>query len=235
MKKVLILDSDKDTIVQIKNFLSSEGYGMEILSDGIEGCQKALNGDWSAVLTESTLTGMNGFDLIRKVREESNVPIIMISRSDNEVDRILALEFGADDYVSKPLPIREFMARFRALMRRCSSLRVVDDVKISEITGDIHVFPKAHCAYKGDQLLDLSNMEYRLLEYLIQRSSAQVTREELVRNVMGREYDTLDRSVDMHISCLRKKIGPYPDGSSRIRTIRGVGYLYALPATPPEA
>lgn len=230
MKRVLVIESDLELSKQITQYLAREGYECAVAVNGFDGYKMALESSWRLIFLERDLVGMNGIDLLRKIRKVSSVLIFMISKSCDEVDRILALELGADDILSQPFDFRELAARFKSLIRRTVTPNISTDPQLQCAAGDVRVLPKAHCAYKGNQLLNLSNMEYRLLEYLVLRAGTPVSREELMNNVMFREYDELDRGVDLHISSLRKKLGPYEDGSSRIRTIRCKGYLYALPA-----
>jgi two-component system response regulator CpxR len=173
---------------------------------------------------------MGGFEVLRELRAHSPVPVIMLTARGDDVDRIVGLEMGADDYLPKPFNPRELVARIKAILRR--GQRTEESVSNNLNVGDLVLDPGARSVRIGGDPVDLTSVEFNLLEALLGSAGQVVPRESLVLHVLKRSYSPFDRSIDVHISNLRKKLGHYSDGSDRIKTLRGEGYFFA---SPPEA
>jgi two-component system response regulator CpxR len=177
------------------------------------------------------LPEIDGFEVLRRIRTKSNTPVLMLTARGDDLDRILGLEMGADDYLPKPFNTRELSARVRAILRRANSTNA--NAALSEIAsirvGDLELNAGARTVRCGDEALNLTAVEFDLLQRLLRSAGSVVGREELTKDVLGREFSPFDRSIDTHVWSLRRKVGNATDGTERIKGIRGVGYLYALP------
>ena len=227
MTKILIVDKDIDLCEQISTFLGEEGFECHLEHDGLEAQKRFLEDDFDLILLAAVLPGIKGVELLKNIRKISSVPIIIVTYKPDEVDKILGLELGADDYMVKPISLRELMARVNAVLRRYRR----DDqspstgVKLTEFEG-LKLDQASRRAYLNSSSLDITAIEYDLLEALMSRAGIIVSRETISQKVLRRNFFPLDRSIDVHISQLRKKIGSRPDGSSRIKTVRGSGYIF---------
>jgi two-component system response regulator CpxR len=178
------------------------------------------------------LPGMHGFDVLRRIRAKSRIPVLMLTARGDDVDRIVGLEIGADDYLPKPFNPRELVARIRAILRRTQPEEAVaGGDRQALVVGDIEMDTATRAVRRSGQPVELTAVEYDLLERLLRAAGQIAKREELVKEVLGRELSPFDRSIDMHVSNLRRKLGHQLDGMERIKTIRGVGYIYAAPGT----
>jgi two-component system response regulator CpxR len=173
------------------------------------------------------LPGINGFDVLRRIRVKSRIPVLMLTARGDDVDRIVGLEIGADDYLSKPFNPRELVARIRAILRRSQPVDTLSGARENVAIGDIEMDIATRTVRRSGELVELTVVEYDLLEKLLRSAGQIATREDLVKEVLGRELSPFDRSIDMHVSNLRKKLGHHLNGLERIKTIRGVGYIYA--------
>ena len=231
MPSVLIIDDDHELCDMVVRLLSREGYSVEKCTEGEQGLAAALSGNYDVVLLDIMMPRLDGFQLLRDLRVKSQVHVIMLTAKGDEVDRVVGLELGADDYLPKPFFSRELIARIRAVLRRART----DDLKSTrqpflEI-GDLSLDPEARTINRRGVPLDLTTAEFDVLQMLLIDAGKIVSRERLAR-VLGRNLGIFDRTIDMHISNLRKKLGALPQGSERIRTVRNAGYLYANPRTP---
>ena len=227
--RILIIDDDVALCDLLKNYLQQEGYQIETAYDSQEGLRKAQSDENSFVVLDVMLPGISGFEVLRKIRLTSQVPILMLTARGDEVDRIVGLEMGADDYMPKPFNPRELIARIRAIKRRGSNVEwnrisakkseelIIEDIVLNLDTRTVK--------QRGEQIV-LTAAEFSLLENLIRNIGHVVRREDLARSVLGRNLAMFDRSIDVHISSLRKKLGSHVNGIERIKTIRSVGYLY---------
>src|SRR5277367_5192887 len=231
-KRILIVDDDVELCELVGQYLKSQGFQIEAVHDGSLGLERSLSGTYSLIILDVMLPGIRGFEVLRRVRAKSAVPIIMLTAHGDDVDRIVGLGIGADDYLPKPFNPRELAARIQAVLRR--STQISTTVSEPIVLGDVELEESARIARCGSRELELTSLEFDILAVLLKRSGQVVTREELVKTLLGRELAPLDRSIDVHISNLRKKLGPYPDGANRIRNIRRVGYIYAVPGMPKE-
>jgi two-component system, OmpR family, response regulator CpxR len=178
------------------------------------------------------LPGISGLDVLRKLRERSRLPVLILTARGQDVDRIVGLEIGADDYLGKPFNPRELLARIRAILRRTKTGPGTGEPKKLAI-GDVEMDLGARTVRKAGEGVELTSLEFNLLEKLMTQAGDVVTREQIAQEILGRRFVAYDRSIDMHVSKLRRKLGRYADGEERIKSIRGVGYVYTLPATEP--
>jgi two-component system response regulator CpxR len=192
--------------------------------------ERALSGEHALVVLDIMLPGMNGLDVLRKLRAHSRIPVLILTARGDDVDRIVGLEIGADDYLAKPFNPRELMARIRAILRRTQLLPPGASALEKVAVGDVDVDPAARVVCRGGEPVELTSVEFSLLEMLLRSAGQVVTREQIAHDVLGRQFFPYDRSIDMHVSKLRRKLGDAPSGGDRIKTIRGVGYVYARPS-----
>ncbi|MEN8162754.1 MAG: response regulator transcription factor [Acidobacteriota bacterium] len=229
MTKILLVDDDVELCRLVSEFLEGEGWEVAAVHDGELGVERILGEGWDLVILDIMLPGCNGLDVLRRIRERTLVPVVMLTARGDEVDRIVGLELGADDYLPKPFNPRELAARMRAVMRRTGADR---ESGVERLTvGDLVLDTGARSVRKDGVTVDLTGAEYELLEMLLVRAGAVVAREELSTRALGRRPSAFDRSLDTHLSNLRKKLGPFPEGHERLKTIRGVGYQYVKPST----
>jgi DNA-binding response OmpR family regulator len=221
--RILVVDDDVELCELVAEYLTPEGFEVEAVYDGIRGIESALSGEYSLAILDVMLPGMQGFEVLRQ---------ILLTARGEDVDRIVGLEIGADDYLPKPFNPRELAARIQAVLRRSTQNSTTAGERI--ILGDVELEESARIARCGNRELELTSLEFDILAIFLKRPGQVVTREELVKTLLGRELAPLDRSIDVHISNLRKKLGPYADGANRIRNIRRVGYIYAIPGMPKE-
>ncbi len=228
---VLVIDDDVELCSLVSRFLVREGFQIDAVNGGAQGIERALSGEYALVVLDVMMPEMSGFDVLRRIRAESPMPVLMLTARGDALDRVLGLEMGADDYLPKPFSPPELAARIRAILRRAKPSgqqpRTPDASTIS--IGDIELDSGARVVRHGHQLVNLTTVEFDLLETLMRAAGQVVNREKLTRDILGREFSPFDRSIDTHVCNLRKKIGPLADGTDRIKGVRGIGYLYALP------
>lgn len=238
MNRILVIDDDIELCELLTDYLGPEGFEVEAVHDGERGADRALAGGHALVVLDVMLPGMNGFDVLRRIREKSKVPVIMLTARGDDVDRIVGLEMGADDYLPKPFNPRELVARIRAIQRRAEGAvekEATPETTVARLSvGDLELNSGTREVKRNGETVELTAVEFSLLEALMRSAGQVVEREELVRKVLGRRLSPYDRSIDVHISSLRKKLGNRVGDSERIKTVRGVGYLYALPRTEGE-
>src|SRR5882757_9362087 len=227
MERVLVIDDDIGLCELVEEYLGPEGYDVETVHNGERGIDRALTSDHALVVLDVMLPGMNGFDVLRRVRAKSGIPVLMLTARGDDVDRIVGLEIGADDYLSKPFNPRELVARIRAILRRTLPSDSMSGARENLLVGDIDMDTATRTVRRAGELVELTVVEYDLLERLLRSAGQIAKREDLVKEVLGRELSPFDRSIDMHVSNLRKKLGHQLNGIERIKTIRGVGYIYA--------
>ncbi|MDX6270750.1 MAG: two-component system, OmpR family, response regulator [Acidobacteriota bacterium] len=231
MERILVIDDDVGLCELVSEYLAPEGYEVEASHDGEAGTERALSGEHALVVLDFMLPGINGFEVLRRIRARSRLPVVMLTARGDELDRIVGLEIGADDYLPKPFNPRELVARISAVLRRARP--EADDGRQSPQTlaiGDVEMDTGTRVVRRAGETVELTVVEYDLLEKLLRVPGRIVTREELVRDVLHRNLSPFDRSIDMHVSNLRKKLGHQVGGSvERIKTVRGVGYIYARP------
>jgi DNA-binding response OmpR family regulator len=227
--RILVIDDDAELCELLGEYLGQEGFVVESVSDGAAGLERTLSGVHALVVLDVMLPEMNGFVLLRKIRERSKVPVLMLTARGDDVDRIVGLEMGADDYLPKPFNPRELVARIRAVMRRAAASEVSPespDRPECVRVGDVELSPQTRVVRRGGEVVELTSVEFSLLEVLLRSAGAVVSREELSGSALGRKLSTYDRSVDVHMSSLRRKLGHRVGEMERIKNIRGVGYMY---------
>jgi two-component system, OmpR family, response regulator CpxR len=230
MDRVLIIDDDVELCELVTEYLRPEGFDIEAVHTGSKGLEKALSGDYVLIVLDVMLPGMNGLDVLRRLRAESRIPVIILTARGDDVDRIVGLEIGADDYLPKPFNPRELVARIRAILRRTQGSPAAEGPEEQKLTvGEVSIDPASRTVRRDGEGIELTSVEFSLLEILMRSAGHVVTREQIAKDVLGRRFMAYDRSIDMHVSKLRRKLGPQPDGDERIKTIRGVGYIYARP------
>lgn len=232
-----MVDDDTELCDMVREYLAGEDFQVNPVHTGNEGLVAAQRGGFDLVLLDVMLPGLSGFEVLRRLRavdgEAAAVPVLMLTARGQAVDRIVGLEVGADDYLPKPFDERELVARMRAILRRAVPRPVPSPAtgrRENLVVGDLEIDPGARVARRGDETLSLTAVEFDLLIMLVRAAGQVVSREEITREVLDRKLLAFDRSVDTHVSRVRRKLGPHPDGAERIKTVRGFGYIYALPS-----
>lgn len=223
-RHVLIVDDDVELCQLISQYLAQDGVAVEAVHSGENGLRRALSGEHEILVLDVMLPGMSGFEVLRQVRAHSRTPVLMLTARGDEEDRILGLEMGADDYLPKPFNPRELSARLQAILRRSGPAPAAERIRVNDIELD----RAARTVRRGEEEISLTTVEFDLLEQFLRGAGTVLSRQELVRIVLGREFSPFDRSIDVHVSNLRRKVGSGPDGSERIKGVRGVGYLYVF-------
>jgi two-component system response regulator CpxR len=223
---VLLVDDDTELGELVREYLAREGFSLEVEGDGTRAVERALSGDYRLIVLDVMLPGVSGFDILRHLRAASRLPVLMLTARGDDVDRIVGLELGADDYLSKPFNPRELVARIRAILRR-SLHDTAGDADERLGVDDVEVDVRRHVVRRAGAPVELTAVEFSVLEILLRAAGTVVRRDELARGALGRGLMPFDRSLDVHVSRLRKKLGPRADGGERIRALRAVGYLYA--------
>ena len=230
MDHVLVVDDDVELCGLVQEYLTAEGFSLKAVHDGEQGLQHALTNDYSLVVLDVMLPGINGFEVLRRIRSVSKIPVLLLTARGEDVDRIVGLEIGADDYLPKPFNPREMVARIRAILRRTRPNKPTDGVPEILSVGDVELDPATRSVQRAGQTVDLTSVEFNLLEVLLREAGRVVTRERLVNAVLSRKFMPFDRSIDMHVSKVRRKLGDSEEDGDHIKTIRGVGYMFARPS-----
>jgi two-component system, OmpR family, response regulator len=225
MTRILLVDDDVELCRMLAEYLGAEGFTVHAVHDGEQGAREARSGNYDAVILDVMLPRLNGIDALRRVRDASRVPIIMLTARGDDVDRIVGLELGADDYLPKPCNPRELVARLRAVLRRSAAAPATPAPGVIEV-GDCTIRPGERIGTWRGRPLDLTSTEYNVLEALLRSAGQLVTKAELSERALGRPLQRYDRSIDMHVSSLRRKLGTLADGRSPIQTVRGAGYQF---------
>jgi two-component system response regulator CpxR len=221
---ILLADDDTELSGLLKEYFESEGFDVRLASDGTKALEEARKPGLDLAVLDVMMPGMSGMDVLKQLREDSKLPVIMLTARGDDMDRILGLELGADDYVPKPCNPRELLARIRAVMRRGQG--PVDQSVIS--LDDLELNHASRTLLKSGKPVDLTSTEFSILYALLQDCGEVVSKRDLYLSALGREPVPHDRSVDMHVSNLRRKLGSDPRGDNRIETIRGIGYQYRV-------
>ena len=227
--RLLVIDDDRKLCRLIGDYLSPLGYAVSAVHTGPEGVEKATAEEWHAIILDLMLPGMDGFEVLKAIRHKSDVPVLMLTARGDEADRIVGLEIGADDYLPKTFSTRELLARLRAVTRRNRGAKKTDAPEPEVVVGNIRINTGAHTVVVGDQPLVLTPVEYDLLLALARSRGRVRSREALIEDIRDRNYDVFDRSIDVHISALRKKLGDDAKNPRIIRTVRAAGYMMVNP------
>lgn len=226
MEDVLLIDDDVELCSMLTEYLGKNGFRVKTAHRGDLGLRAAQQRTWAMILLDVMLPGIDGFEVLKRIRAESPVNVLLLTARGEDVDRIVGLEIGADDYLPKPFNPRELLARMRAVLRRNASVPASQQAVLR--VSDLELDPAARKAMKSGATLDLTDVEFLLLEALMQSPGKVVNREELSQAVLGRPFDPFDRSLDMHVSRLRRKLGHVNAGRHQVKTIRGVGYQLVI-------
>lgn len=226
MGKVLLVDDDVELAELLREYIEQEGYPTTVVHDGESGVAAALEGDFSLIVLDVMLPGINGIDVLRRIRAQSRVPIIMLTAKGDDLDRIVGLEMGADDYVPKPCMPRELTARIRAILRRAEPAPDLGNANSRRIikAGGLSLWPEKRSVEWQGQALEVTSTEFNLLSMLAREVGKVVSKSDLSQHALGRPLARFDRSIDVHINSIRHKLGLREDGRSWIQTVRGVGY-----------
>lgn len=230
MESILVIDDDRELCELLTEYLEPEGFTVEAAHNGEKGIEMALEFPFSILVLDITLPGgQNGFDVLQRVRARSSIPVIMLTARGDDVDRIVGLEMGADDYLPKPFNPRELIARIRAILRR--SRKSAQDMSAGMSTkkhriGDVELDIGARTVMRADEPVRLTQVEFHILEMLLRNFGCVISRDSIANEVLNRDLSAHDRSIDVHVSNLRKKLGPEPGGAERIKAVRGTGYVY---------
>ena len=228
MSKVLIIDDDEELCELVSEYLAVEGFETEAVHDGESGLQSAISGDYDMAILDVMMPKMNGFDVLRNLREKSTLPVLMLTARGEDMERIVGLEIGADDYLPKPFNPRELVARLRAILRRVNNDNGDGATNEKLHVEDLEITASSRSAKLDGVEIGLTSVEFDLLTALVREAGKIVKKEDLSEKVLERSLSPYDRSLDMHISNLRKKLGLRSDGSERIKTVRSVGYIYTF-------
>ena len=229
--RLLVVDDDRELCRLVAQYLEPEGFALSAVHTGDEGIKCAIGGNHDLIVLDVMLPDKKGFEVLREIRNRVRTPVLMLTAKGDEFDRVLGLELGADDYLPKPFSPRELIARISAILRRSEwqsegSLTSRPPVMRS---ADIELDLASRTVLKAGRSLRVTAAEFDLLRTFFEAPGQVLTRESLVENVLDRKFSPFDRSIDLHISNLRRKLGPQKDGGERIRSVRGIGYLYAWP------
>ena len=225
MSHLLLADDDPELSEMLKEYLEGNGFRVETVPDGLLALKRALEEDFDLIILYIMMPGRNGLDVLRELRAEKATPVLMLTARGEDVDSIVGLELGADDYLPKPCNPRVLEARIRALLRR-SELRL--DAVPQMRVGDLSLHSGTREARLGDQPVPLTSTEFSILEILLREAGKVVSKSELSEFALAKPLSSFDRSLDMHVSNLRRKLGFLADGGERIKTVRGIGYQYTL-------
>ncbi|QYO67444.1 response regulator transcription factor [Leptolyngbya sp. 7M] len=226
--KVLIIDDDEELCELVSEYLSVEGFEVSAVHDGEAGLSKARTGNYDLAILDVMMPKLNGFDVLRNLRETSMLPVLMLTARGDDMERIVGLEIGADDYLPKPFNPRELVARIRAILRRANGEGTDTGLPEKLIVDDLEISASSRSVKLDGRDVVLTSLEFDLLAALARQAGNVVKKEDLSETVLERELSPYDRSLDMHISNLRKKLGLHEDGSERIKTVRSVGYIYTV-------
>jgi len=236
MRRVLLVDDDIELCELLREYLTAEAFDVSCVHDGQAAVDTVPDGNFDVVVLDVMMPRLNGFDALQRIRSASDVPVLMLTARGDDVDRIVGLEMGADDYLSKPCNPRELVARIRAILRRTAGDSAsphpsaaagspVPDI----VLGDVSLDAGRRTVTCGDTPINLTGAEFKILETLMSRPGQVVSKETLTEAALSRRAAAYDRSIDVHVSRIRKKLDDHPDGSPRIKSVRGAGYLYTKP------
>ncbi|MDQ6997519.1 MAG: response regulator transcription factor [Mariprofundus sp.] len=225
---ILLVDDDRELCELMSRFLSSEGFDVACEHDGSAGLNRLLADSFELAVVDIMMPKKSGMDLLRELRQSSNIPVIMLTARGEDMDRILGLELGADDYIPKPCNPRELAARIRAVLRRSGGPQQEnrDNNNVQRLFGGLEWQPESRLILEHGEIIELTATEYNILTELMQHAGAVVSKQQLSENALAKRLGPFDRSLDVHIGHLRKKLSPTMNQEPRIKTVRGVGWLF---------
>lgn len=228
LTRVLMIDDDRKLCALVRDYLQPMGYHVEAVHTGPEGAETAADGSWNAVILDLMLPGCDGFEVLKRIRAKSPVPVLMLTARGDEADRIVGLEIGADDYLPKTFSTRELLARLRAVTRRATMVSQPSAPPPPKelVSGPVRVNLDARVALLHDKPMTLTPVEFDLLAALVKAKGRVKTREQLLDSLRDREWEVFDRSIDVHVAALRKKLGDDAHAPRFIRTVRSAGYMF---------
>ena len=221
---ILLVDDDVDLLKMLKTYLEREGFAVTATDDPKAGVVAALSGEFGLAVLDVMMPRMSGIEVLSRIRSTSRIPVLMLTARGDDADRIVGLELGADDYVPKPCTPRELVARIRAILRRTQAASEDGEMPAIIESGPLKFFPRQRRAEWNGQTLDLTSTEFNLLETLVRNAGRPVSKNRLSELALGRTLTRFDRSIDVHISSIRRKLGTLPDGRSWIQTVVRQGY-----------
>ena len=234
--KILMIDDDRKLCRLVADYLEPMGYEVEAAHNGARGLEMVRAGDYHAAILDVMMPEMDGFEVLKLLRKESNIPVLMLSARGDETDRIVGLEMGADDYLPKTFSSRELLARLRAVTRRHQLVEKKAKASADSIANDevlifaeLQIEQGSRTVHLREEIVNLTPVEYDLLTTLAHSAGRVLSRDQLLDAVAGRNYEVFDRSIDVHISSLRRKLGENPRAPRFIRTIRTAGYMFKQP------
>ena len=224
MNHVLLIDDDIELVGMFTEYLEQEGFAVACAHDGIAGSREALSGRYAIAILDVMMPALNGIETLRSIRARSKIPVLMLTGRGDDADRILGLELGADDYVTKPCTPRELTARVRAILRRTQGTQPDGGAGVMHAVGKLLVMPEQRRATWDGAALELTSTEFNLLEVLARHAGRPVSKGELSEQGLGRPLARFDRNIDVHLSSLRHKLGTLDDGRSPLQTVYRLGY-----------
>jgi DNA-binding response OmpR family regulator len=224
---LLIVDDDQELCTLLVEYLAPEGFAVELFGNGTAALERLSHSTPDLVVLDVMLPELSGFEVLRRIRATSAIPVIMLTARGEEVDRVVGLEMGADDYLAKPFSPRELLARIKAVLRRSAAEAGATASANTVLCGPLKIDMRARCAMANDHDLELTGAELRILEQLMRADAKAVTRDDLMTRALGRRLLPTDRSLDTHVSNLRRKLGKYTDQVT-VQSVRGTGYALAL-------
>ncbi|MES1988042.1 MAG: response regulator transcription factor [Pseudomonadota bacterium] len=224
MHKILLIDDDVALTDMLRQYLVTEGFDVTVANDGETGAQYALAGQFDLTVLDVMMPKLNGIETLRIIRQVSHIPVIMLTAKGDESERVMGLESGADDYVPKPCTPRELLARIRALLRRSKITKDGSQLALQIVIGGLTITPAQRRVEVAGKAINLTSTEFNLLEVLAKNAGHVVRKEDLALQAMGRTLVRFDRSVEVHMSSIRQKIGTSSNGSDYIQTVYRMGY-----------
>jgi two-component system, OmpR family, response regulator len=224
MTKILLIDDDVKLTALLRDYMQADGFSVHVESEGTGGVASALSGDYSLAVLDVMMPQLNGLEVLRRIRQTSTLPVLMLTARGDDVDRITGLELGADDYVPKPTTPRELVARIRAILRRTQSAPAGETASAAIASGNLKMWPEQRRAEWLGQALKLTSTEFNLLEVLLRNVGRPVGKNELSERALGRPLARHDRNIDVHVSSIRRKLGTLADGRPLIQAVHRLGY-----------
>ena len=235
MDDILLIDDDVELCSMLTEYMGRYGFRVTSVHRGDTGLKAALEKRFALVLLDVMLPGLDGFEVLRRIRASSAISVLLLTARGEDVDRIVGLEIGADDYLSKPFNPRELLARVRAILRRSSGSPSVKPEQTVLRAEGLELNRAARTVLQNGSKVELTDVEFALLEALMRSPGQVVAREDISENVLGRKFHPFDRSLDLHVSRLRRKLAEHGAPEEQVKTIRGVGYQLTVNATAPAA